>query len=38
MTQAGYALESTRARLEGYEAMTILADETVFKTGGFPDE
>jgi thiamine biosynthesis lipoprotein len=25
------------ARLEGYEAMTILADETVFKTGGFPD-
>jgi thiamine biosynthesis lipoprotein ApbE len=26
------------ARLEGYEAMTILADETVFKTGGFPDE
>jgi hypothetical protein len=22
----------------GYEAMTILADETVFKTGGFPDE
>ena len=26
------------ARLHGYEAMTILADETVFKTGGFPDE
>jgi FAD:protein FMN transferase len=26
------------ARLQGYEAMTILADETVFKTGGFPDE
>jgi len=26
------------ARLDGYEAMTILADETVFKTGGFPDE
>ncbi|MGZ4357002.1 MAG: FAD:protein FMN transferase [Gaiellaceae bacterium] len=26
------------ARLEGYEAMTILADETVFKTRGFPDE
>jgi thiamine biosynthesis lipoprotein len=26
------------ARLEGYEAMTILADETVFKTGGFPDD
>jgi thiamine biosynthesis lipoprotein len=26
------------ARLESYEAMTILADETVFKTGGFPDE
>jgi FAD:protein FMN transferase len=26
------------ARLAGYEAMTILADETVFKTGGFPDE
>ena len=26
------------ARLLGYEAMTILADETVFKTGGFPDE
>jgi thiamine biosynthesis lipoprotein len=26
------------ARLTGYEAMTILADETVFKTGGFPDE
>jgi FAD:protein FMN transferase len=26
------------ARLRGYEAMTILADETVFKTGGFPDE
>jgi thiamine biosynthesis lipoprotein len=25
------------ARLNGYEAMTILADETVFKTGGFPD-
>jgi thiamine biosynthesis lipoprotein len=26
------------ARLERYEAMTILGDETVFKTGGFPDE
>ena len=26
------------ARLAGYEAMTILADETVFKTAGFPDE
>jgi len=26
------------ARLRGYEGMTILADETVFKTGGFPDE
>jgi len=26
------------ARLVGHEAMTILADETVFKTGGFPDE
>ena len=26
------------ARLDGYEAMTILADETVFKTGGFPDD
>jgi FAD:protein FMN transferase len=26
------------ARLTGYEAMTILADETVFKTGEFPDE
>jgi FAD:protein FMN transferase len=26
------------ACLEGYEAMTILADETVFKTGGFPDD
>jgi thiamine biosynthesis lipoprotein len=26
------------ARLRGHEAMTILADETVFKTGGFPDE
>ncbi len=26
------------ARLHRYEAMTILADETVFKTGGFPDE
>jgi thiamine biosynthesis lipoprotein len=26
------------ARLEGYEAMTILSDETVFKTGGFPDD
>jgi FAD:protein FMN transferase len=26
------------ARLAGYEAMTILAGETVFKTGGFPDE
>jgi thiamine biosynthesis lipoprotein len=26
------------ARLRGYEAMTILADETVFKTRGFPDE
>jgi thiamine biosynthesis lipoprotein len=26
------------ARLNGYDAMTILADETVFKTGGFPDE
>jgi hypothetical protein len=24
--------------LDGYEAMTILADETVLKTGGFPDE
>jgi FAD:protein FMN transferase len=26
------------ARLVGHEAMTILADETVLKTGGFPDE
>jgi thiamine biosynthesis lipoprotein len=26
------------ARLEGYEVMTILADETVFKTGEFPDD
>jgi thiamine biosynthesis lipoprotein len=26
------------ARLLGYEAMTIVADETVFKTAGFPDE
>jgi thiamine biosynthesis lipoprotein len=26
------------AHLRGYEAMTILADETVFKTGGFPDD
>jgi thiamine biosynthesis lipoprotein len=26
------------ARLQGHEAMTILADETVFKTGGFSDE
>jgi hypothetical protein len=26
------------AHLKGYEAMTILAGETVFKTGGFPDE
>jgi FAD:protein FMN transferase len=26
------------ARLKGFEAMTILADETVFKTGGFPGE
>jgi FAD:protein FMN transferase len=26
------------ARLNGYEAMTILANETVLKTGGFPDE
>jgi len=26
------------ARLDGYDAMTILADETVFKTGGFPDD
>jgi thiamine biosynthesis lipoprotein len=26
------------ARLVGYEAMTILADETVLKTGGFPDD
>jgi FAD:protein FMN transferase len=26
------------ARLDGYEAMTILANETVFKTGGFPDD
>jgi len=25
------------ARLNGYEAMTILADETDFKIGGFPD-
>ena len=25
------------ARLSGYEAMTILADETVLSTGGFPD-
>ena len=25
------------ARLSGYEAMTILADETVLTTGGFPD-
>jgi len=24
--------------LEGYEAMTLLAGETVVKTGGFPDE
>jgi FAD:protein FMN transferase len=26
------------ARLDDYEAMTILADETVFKTAGFPDD
>jgi thiamine biosynthesis lipoprotein len=26
------------ARLDGYEAMTILADEIVFKTAGFPDD
>jgi FAD:protein FMN transferase len=26
------------ARLNGYEAMTIVAEETVFKTAGFPDE
>jgi hypothetical protein len=26
------------ARLAGYEAKTIHVDETVFKTGGFPDE
>jgi len=26
------------ARLAGYEAMTILTDQTVFKTGGFPDD
>jgi len=38
VTDAGYALESVRARLDGYEAMTIPADETVFKTGGFPDD
>jgi len=25
------------ARLNGYEAMTVLADETDFKIGGFPD-
>jgi hypothetical protein len=25
------------ARLEGYEAMTIMADEAVLTTGGFPD-
>ncbi len=25
------------ARLPGHEAMTIMADETVLKTGGFPD-
>jgi thiamine biosynthesis lipoprotein len=40
---AAFALGPQRAphwtaRLQGYEAMTILADETVFKTGGFPDE
>jgi FAD:protein FMN transferase len=26
------------ARLQGYEAMTILADETILSTGGFPNE
>ena len=26
------------ARLKGYEAMTILADETILSTGGFPNE
>jgi thiamine biosynthesis lipoprotein len=26
------------ARLRGYEAMTILADQTVLTTGGFPDD
>jgi FAD:protein FMN transferase len=40
---AAYAMGPERAphwtaRLVGYDAMTILADETVFKTGGFPDE
>jgi hypothetical protein len=26
------------ASLRGYEAMTILADETILATGGFPDD
>ena len=34
----GRAAPHWTARLDGYEAMTILADETVFKTGGFPDD
>ena len=33
----GHAGPEWTARLSGYEAMTILADETVLSTGGFPD-
>jgi FAD:protein FMN transferase len=33
----GRAGPAWTARLSGYEAMTILADETVLTTGGFPD-
>jgi hypothetical protein len=48
MTKAGYASATAAfalgvrgpewtAPLSGYEAMTIMTDETVLTTGGFPD-
>jgi hypothetical protein len=34
----GEAAAHWTARLRGYEAMTILADDTVLSTGGFPND
>jgi thiamine biosynthesis lipoprotein len=38
LAMGGEAAAHWTARLRGYEAMTILADDTVLSTGGFPNE